>query len=303
MSTPVFAQPETGMIPRPELHLAGKLSIGFLVILGLGALGGAAFLVADPDGSSMQWTVAMLAGSPFSEFLVPGLILGGMFGVGSFAVAVLGLAHARIAPFLAFAIGVAQMIWIVVELAIIGEFSFLHPTMFLIGLAIAVSAVPWGRPTFSAWRARRAGRVAGRHTLDRAAAASHRGRRRQGRPHRGLRRGARVDRLARRERRCRPARPDRRDRGPGDRGRDGGVPGESRRLPADAADRAARRGGRIGVGHLPARCGRPDDPDLVGRAGCPRAAPPREVGHPYGAGRARLTGGQQARGTPIDPAV
>jgi hypothetical protein len=139
-------------IPRPELHLAGWLTIGLLGLLALGAIGGAAFLIAEPDGSAMQWDVAMLAGSPFSDFLVPGLLLGGIFGVGSLIVAVLGLRRARIAPFLAFAIGCAQMIWIVVELAIIGEFSFLHPTMFGIGLAIAIAAVPWGWPTFEVWR-------------------------------------------------------------------------------------------------------------------------------------------------------
>ena len=67
----------------------------------------------------------------------------------------MGLAHVRIAPFLAFAIGCGQMIWIVVELAIIQELSFLHPVCFAIGLVIAASAVPWGWPTFQAWRATR----------------------------------------------------------------------------------------------------------------------------------------------------
>ena len=47
------------------------------------------------------------------------------------------------------------MIWIVVELAIIRELSFLHPTMFAVGLVIAAAAVPWGWPTFQAWRANR----------------------------------------------------------------------------------------------------------------------------------------------------
>jgi hypothetical protein len=48
------------------------------------------------------------------------------------------------------------MIWIVVELAIIGEFSFLHPTMFVVGLVIAASSIRWGWPTFAAWRTWRA---------------------------------------------------------------------------------------------------------------------------------------------------
>jgi hypothetical protein len=95
----------------------------------------------------------MLAGSPFSDFLIPGLILLGLFGVGSLAIAGLGLARFRLAPFLAFAIGCGQMIWITVELAILGELSFLHPTMFAVGLAVAATSVRWGWPTFQGWRA------------------------------------------------------------------------------------------------------------------------------------------------------
>ena len=129
--------------------------MALLVLLGVGALAGGIALMAKPDGSVMHFDVALLAGSPFTDFTIPGLILGGLFGIGSFVVAALGLAHDRIAPFLAFAIGCAQMIWIVVELAIIGEFSFLHPTFFMVGFLVAATAVPWGWPTFKAWRAAR----------------------------------------------------------------------------------------------------------------------------------------------------
>jgi hypothetical protein len=153
MTTRPFAVSTAPAIPRPELHLVGKLCVAFLALLGLGALAGGAVLVTDPDGSTMQWTLSMLEGSPFPDFLVPGLILGGLFGVGSSVVAGLGLARVRLAPFLAFAIGCAQMIWIVVELAIIGELSFLHPACFGIGLVIAATSVRWGWPTFRAWRA------------------------------------------------------------------------------------------------------------------------------------------------------
>ena len=139
-------------VPHPELHLAGKLCLGFLAVLALGALGGSAFLVTSPDGSAMQWTVSMLAGSPFSDFFIPGLLLGGLFGLGSLAVLVMGITRHRIAPFLAFAIGCGQMIWIVVELAIIGQLSFLHPLCFGLGLIIAATAVRWGWPTLQGWR-------------------------------------------------------------------------------------------------------------------------------------------------------
>ncbi|MFN8623564.1 MAG: hypothetical protein U0869_22725 [Chloroflexota bacterium] len=136
-------------------HLARLVALVFLVVLGLGAIAGGIALVTAPDGSSMGFQADLLAGSPFPDYLVPGLILGGLFGVGSFVVAWLGWRRHPVAPFLAFAIGCAQMIWIVVQLAIIGtqNLSFLHPAMFLVGLVIAVASVPWGWPEVQARRA------------------------------------------------------------------------------------------------------------------------------------------------------
>ena len=148
MTTGSITRASATSIPASGLGRAGRVAIVFLLLLGIGALGGGFALASEPDGSVMHFDVALLAGSPFSDYLIPGLILGGLFGVGSFAVAAMGLLRRRIAPFLAFAIGCAQMIWIVVELAIIRELSFLHPTFFVVGLVIALSSVRWGWPTF-----------------------------------------------------------------------------------------------------------------------------------------------------------
>ena len=155
MTIHALIHPSLAAIPKPELHRAGKVCLAVLLLLGLGALAGGIALVSRPDGSVMKFDVALLAGSPFSDYTFPGLILGGLFGVGSFIVAGMGLARMRAAPFLAFAIGCGQMIWIVVELAIIRELSFLHPVCFGMGLAIAASAVAWGWPTFQGWRTAR----------------------------------------------------------------------------------------------------------------------------------------------------
>lgn len=155
MTIHTLIHPSLAAIPRPELHRTGKLCLAVLLLLGLGALAGGIALVSKPDGSVMKFDVALLAGSPFADYTIPGLILGGLFGIGSFIVVGMGVVRMRLAPFLAFGIGCAQMIWIVVELAIIKELSFLHPVCFGMGLAIAASAVVWGWPTFQGWRTAR----------------------------------------------------------------------------------------------------------------------------------------------------
>jgi hypothetical protein len=140
---------------RSRIGRAGRVvSLAALTFLALGALGGGAALILAPDGSLMGFRATLLEGSPFPDFLVPGLILGGVFGVGSLVVVILGLRDHPLAPFLAFAIGCAQMIWITVQLGIIGieNVSFLHPMMFLVGAIVALAAVPWGWPTLQAWR-------------------------------------------------------------------------------------------------------------------------------------------------------
>ena len=143
-------------IPRPRRGRAAWIAIGALVLLGIGALAGGIALVAKPDGSIMHMPLAYLENSPFSDYLIPGLILGGLFGIGSLVVAAMGLLSMRAAPFLALVIGCGQMIWIAVQLTIIRELSFLHPTMFGVGLVIAAASVLWALPMLRAmvidWR-------------------------------------------------------------------------------------------------------------------------------------------------------
>jgi hypothetical protein len=144
-------------IPRPRRGLAAWIAIAALILLGVGATAGGIALAVKPDGSVMHMPLSYLEGSPFVDYLVPGLILGGLFGVGSLIVAAMGVLRLRPAPFLAFVIGCGQMIWIAVQLAIIREFSFLHPTMFGVGLVMAVASVFWAWPMLRAiaidWRA------------------------------------------------------------------------------------------------------------------------------------------------------
>ena len=84
---------------RPLPRLAGWLLVALLAFWGVGAIGGGAFLASAPDGSNIGFELDLLEGTPFPDFLIPGLIL---FSLGVAAVAlavVLGRAvHRQAAP-------------------------------------------------------------------------------------------------------------------------------------------------------------------------------------------------------------
>jgi hypothetical protein len=115
--------------------------LALLVVQGLGGLGGGLALTLKPDGSIMQMPLSYLDGSPFSDFLIPGLILLLVLGVLPLVAAVGVWRRRKWGWFAAFIVGCALMIWILVEITIV-PFIWLQPTFGVIGVLIfAVAAL------------------------------------------------------------------------------------------------------------------------------------------------------------------
>ena len=55
--------------------------IGLLLLLSLGALAGGGALLAEPDGRALGVPVALLAGTPFRDYFIPGVLLFTFLGV------------------------------------------------------------------------------------------------------------------------------------------------------------------------------------------------------------------------------
>lgn len=118
-----------------------------LVVEGLTALLGGVQLVIDPSGRRVGLALEWLQGSPFTDYLWPGLVLGSLLGVLPL-VAVYGVfLNQRWGWSLGFLVGVALMIWLTVQIRMIGYFS--EPPLQLIyaflAAAIAVLALVGGR--------------------------------------------------------------------------------------------------------------------------------------------------------------
>jgi len=111
-------------------YAAGVLQI----LIGIGAVVSGALLVVGPDGKYMQMSVDMLANSPFRSFLIPGIILFGLIGVGNIIAAVLSFKRHRIAGFAGLFFGFGLIIWLFVQVSLIGGGNWLQYLYFSLGI-------------------------------------------------------------------------------------------------------------------------------------------------------------------------
>jgi len=130
---------------RPPLSRLAKASIVLEVLLGIGALGGGLVLIVAPRGEIMPLPLSALAGSPFETYLGPGLILFAVLGIGPLAAARLAWQRHPLGPFAAFIVGMALLVWVAVEIAIIGYSNEppLQAIYLVMGAVIVVVAVGW----------------------------------------------------------------------------------------------------------------------------------------------------------------
>ncbi len=126
------------------------LLLFLLFFQGLSAAPSGLMLALDPTGGLLQMPLDMLQGTPFPNFLIPGLILCVVLGLGAFFVLACLLIRPdwawaeRLNPFrgqhwtwaAAGAFGLALMLWITVQVLMIGLGAFIQVLYFGVGLAI-----------------------------------------------------------------------------------------------------------------------------------------------------------------------
>ena len=110
-----------------------------------------------PSGEIIPLPLSALKGSPFETYFVPGLILFLVIGLGPLAAAQLAWRRHPLAPIAALGVGVALLIWMGVEIAIVGYSNSppLQAFYLLLGAVIASVGLGW-RITLGPW-ARRSG--------------------------------------------------------------------------------------------------------------------------------------------------
>ena len=103
-------------------------------LIGIGAVICGALLIIGPDGRYLQMPLEMLQNSPFRSFLVPGIILLLVNGVGNVGSAVLCFRLHSLAGFAGLFFGFALVIWLFVQINMVGGGSWLQYLYFILGI-------------------------------------------------------------------------------------------------------------------------------------------------------------------------
>ena len=110
------------------------------VLVGLSAVAGGVGLIAGFLGMPLE----QLQGTPFNDYLIPGLILAIAVGGSHLVAASLLADHHPLAVLTSLAAGCVMMGWIVGEVILLGYISVLQPLMFAFGLLVfGLAAYLW----------------------------------------------------------------------------------------------------------------------------------------------------------------
>lgn len=113
--------------------------------VGLGAMAGGLSAILEPTGP-MGISTDMLVNAPFDTFLIPGILLFGLIGLGNIAGAALVPFKRRWLGYPSGSLGCVLMGWILVQCFMLESVNALHVVFFLLGavqgcLALAMLAL------------------------------------------------------------------------------------------------------------------------------------------------------------------
>lgn len=117
--------------------------IAMLLLLfnAVSALFGGYMLIDDPTGASLQMPVDTLKNGPFRDFLIPGIILFSVLGVGSLVVLVMLIFKVRYHPQAVFVEGFATIVWIVTQMIVVQDIVLLQIVYLSVGAVLVLCSL------------------------------------------------------------------------------------------------------------------------------------------------------------------
>ena len=115
------------------------LAVLLLLFLGFGGLYGAWMLISDPSGEKFDWSLSLLDGTPFTSFLIPGIILALSNGIFPLYVAISLILKARSSGWLILLQGSITIGWLTAQLIFNPAFFVpeMHYSTYAVGILLA----------------------------------------------------------------------------------------------------------------------------------------------------------------------
>lgn len=107
------------------------------LFVGIGAMAGGLAAILNPQ-EPLGAPIELLQNSPFSNFLIPGIILFTVIGLGNVISAITLRLRFKFQGYVSVVFSGALVIWIIVQCIMINSIVFLHVLFFIIGLIQSV---------------------------------------------------------------------------------------------------------------------------------------------------------------------
>lgn len=114
------------------MRIIYRLLFGLHLFVGIGAIAGGLAAIINPE-TPLGAPTAALKNSPFSNYLIPGIILFAIIGLGNIISAVILKLRLKVKAYSSNVVGWALVIWIVVQCIMLQAVVFIHVLFFLIG--------------------------------------------------------------------------------------------------------------------------------------------------------------------------
>jgi uncharacterized membrane protein len=123
------------------------IAVALELLTGIAAIPVGLMFLADPTGKLVQVPQGWIEQTAFGSYVIPGIYLLVVNGIGMLALALLSVRRHWLAPWLTGALGVGLIIWILVEILVLPETMFLTWIVLGIGFALGFVALFWLRHT------------------------------------------------------------------------------------------------------------------------------------------------------------
>ena len=101
--------------------------------IGIGAIAGGLAAITNPQ-KPLGISIKLLKNSPFSDYLIPGIILFTIIGLGNVISALMFRYKLRFQGYISSVFSWALVIWIIIQCIMLNTVAFLHVLFFIIGL-------------------------------------------------------------------------------------------------------------------------------------------------------------------------